>query len=237
MIAVALFAALFALGLPSQAGAAECQADICRDVETTPDGVYVLVVPILNTDCVWNVDVDFGDGTSAKYVFEGEKGLIGSHMFPAPGVYIVRIDSGEGHSPTDQECLELTIEATVTYPEPVEPPSEPPKGEPPAGAPPGGGTAPGQEPVAADGQAPDASGAPGTKAASEPVAYWRHCRASVLTHLVACGKGRRVARAALERLKRPGSARVSGFSCRLPQGAVQPIACARGEQRVLVPAG
>jgi hypothetical protein len=234
VIAAALVAALFVFGLPSQAGAAECHADICRDVETTPDGLYVLIVPILRTDCVWNVEVDFGDGTGAEYLFEGEKGLIGSHLFPEPGVYIVKIDSGAGTSATDQECIELTIEATVTYPEPVEPPDEPPKEEPP---PAGGGTTPAPATVAADSQVPDAGSPPGTKPTSERVAFWRHCRASVLTHLVACGKGRRVARAASEKLKQPGSARVSGFSCRLPRGGVQPIACARGEQRVLVPAG
>ena len=73
ILAAALVAASVGLGLPSQSVAAECEVDYCTEVETAPNGIYVLIVPGLNTDCVWNVEVDFGDGTSANTSSKGKR--------------------------------------------------------------------------------------------------------------------------------------------------------------------
>ena len=57
-------------------------------------------------DCVWQVHVDFGDSTSADYVFEGDKGLTGSHKFPSYGKYEVSFAISDGYhknSPTGRK--------------------------------------------------------------------------------------------------------------------------------------
>ena len=81
--ALALLTVVLLLSAP-RADAA-CPTEYCTDAS----GGYTLTVEPLSgpifgpyADCVWQVHVSFGDGSSADYVFEGEKGLTGSHTFP-----------------------------------------------------------------------------------------------------------------------------------------------------------
>lgn len=96
---------------------------------TNDAGFFELHVPPLGTegleglyrDCVWQVHIDFGDGTTANYVFEGEKGLSGSHTFPHYGEYAVAItlhNSYHKPNPTGSECVNPPKTATVLYRDP-----------------------------------------------------------------------------------------------------------------------
>jgi hypothetical protein len=125
LLAAALIAACALSGLAAPAAGAvpACpEGKVCTD-ET---GKYVLDVPPLPTappysayrDCVWQVHVDFGDGTAADYTFEGEVGLSGSHTFPHFGEYQVAITLSHSHhkaEPAGPECLNPPQKATVLY--------------------------------------------------------------------------------------------------------------------------
>jgi hypothetical protein len=216
-------------------------------VETDANGIYNLYVPPLSVvatlypqvaplqDCYWEtVEANFGDGSpNETYVWDATKAMTGSHTFPAPGSYTVHIDATQGHHvPSGEPCPDFPITATVTYPEP--PPVEPPTEKPPPEKTGGGDTVPPLLPVGPVTTTPNAfdqSGPPGGNV------YWRRCRGDVLTHLVTCRKGRRVAGRALERLARRGSARVAGFACRLTPASARPLTCSRGTERILGPAG
>jgi hypothetical protein len=128
VLAIALVGAFALSGLAAPAAGAvpACpEAKVCTDEA----GKYVLNVPPLPTappygayrDCVWQVHVDFGDGTSADYTFEGEVGLSGSHTFPHFGEYHVAITLSHSHhkaEPTGPECLNPPQKATVLYRDP-----------------------------------------------------------------------------------------------------------------------
>jgi hypothetical protein len=237
-----------AVAAPSARAAESCPTPpLC--VETDQHGNYYLSVPPLSLvalvypqveplkDCYWEaVGVDFGDGSpDATYVWDATKELTGSHKFPAPGVYTVHVDATQGtHQESGLPCPDFPITATVTYPVPPpveEPPVEEPPAEPPPGQTEGGGTG-ASNLVAAGATAPDAfSQAPG-----EANAYWRRCRAGVLTHGVSCRKGRRVASGARRGLARGGSTRVAGFTCSLQPALSRPLTCRRGPARIEAPA-
>jgi hypothetical protein len=236
-----IVAVLIAVGAavmpPPQAGAAKpCPIDYCTD----PSGEYVLEVPPLGgfleayADCVWNAYVDFGDGTSQVYVFDASVGLTGSHVFPTAGVtYTVVVILREGaHAQGGEPCPDYSQSAEVLFRTPAEEADDPPPNKPIDE----GGTVPDLTPVAPDGQTPNPWTAPaGDEPSAEATRYWRRCRGGVHTHLVSCRKARRVARAAIARLARPGNVQAGGFACRLPPGVVRSIVCQRGEQSILVP--
>lgn len=215
---------------------------------TDSNGKYVLSVPALTynpflaeyADCVWKVHVDFGDGTSEEYVFDASVGLTGEHVFPTRGItYTVEIQLREGvHYKTGEPCPDYGLSPLVRYrtaaeeadDPPAEPPEEPP--EPPAEQ---GGATPGPNPPAPDGGSATNPLTPGP--APERTGYWKRCRGAVFAHHVGCRKARRVARAAAEKLVRPGTAGARGFACRLRRGPLPSIVCKRGERRVLAPLG
>jgi hypothetical protein len=226
---------------PTAEATKPCPVKYCTD----STGKYVLTVPPLTdnpvlsglADCVWDVRVTFGDGTEEDYVFDASVGLTGSHTFPTPGMsYVVQIHLGEGHHAQGGEsCPEYDQVAEVLYRTPGEEEDEPVEETPtgPTDPPEQGGAGTGPVPVAPTANAP---GEPGVAPISaDPDPYWRRCRGAIRTHLVSCRKGRRVAGAATAKLTRPGSAKVSGFTCRLPAGGTQPIVCARRAQRILLP--
>jgi hypothetical protein len=239
IIAAVLVAFLAAAVSAPPAGAAKpCPVEYCTD----SSGRYVLEVPPLTynpfladyADCVWNVEVDFGDGTQGDYVFDAAVGLTGEHVFPMPGTsYTVQVWLREGaHSESEEPCPDYGQSATVRYrteaeeadPPPVEGPPQPKPGEPPT---------PGPPPTAPNVQETPDSGASAPE--PEPTAHWKRCRGGVYAHLVGCRKARRVAGAAGTKLTRPGTAQARGFACRLPRGPLQSIVCKRGEQSVLAP--
>jgi hypothetical protein len=128
VLATALVGACALSGLLATAAGAvpACpEGKVCTDEA----GKYVLNVPPLPTappysayrDCVWQVHVDFGDGTAADYTFEGEVGLSGSHTFPHFGEYHVAITLSHSYhkaEPTGPECLNPPQKATVLYRDP-----------------------------------------------------------------------------------------------------------------------
>jgi hypothetical protein len=244
-----IVAVLVALGVatvsaPSAGADVPCPVQYCTD----SDGEYVLLVPALSpnhpvfgpyADCVWAVEVDFDDGTAEHYLFDAAVGLTGSHVFPEPGrTYIVQIGLTEGHhGQTTDPCPNLGLSAEVRFRTPAEEtgdPDVPPPPPPPPTVPPD----PGELVTPPSAASETATASPPDEPASAPESgpYWRNCRRGVYTHQVGCRKGRRVARSAVARLSRPGNVRAGGFSCRLPRGPLQSIACqGRGEQRILAP--
>jgi len=223
---------------PSAGAAKPCPAGYyCTD----STGKFVLEVQPLTynpffsdyADCVWKVQVDFGDGTSEDYVFDASVGLSGEHIFPTRGeTYSVQIQLREGvHSKTEEPCPDYGLGAQVLYRTAAEEADDPPETptEPPL-VPTGQGGTPPPAPAAADGEIPH-FGQPEPGSAR----YWKRCRRGVYAHLVRCSKARGIARAAGAKLTRPGTAQAKGFSCRLPRGPLQSIACKRGEQSVLAP--
>jgi hypothetical protein len=227
-------AAIFA---PSASATKPCpKGHYCTD----PSGEYVLEVEPISpnnlllgayADCVWDAHVEFGDGTSGDYVFDAAVGITGSHVFPTPGTtYTVVVDLSDGHhGQTKDPCPDYSRSAKVLYRTPAEEADDPPPWVPIDQ----GGTVPPLIPVAPATQIPNPWTAqpPPTP---ESNAYWRSCGGGVLTHLVTCKKGRRVAKAASGRLTRPGTAQVNGFTCRL-RGSQQSAVCRRGEQIVRAP--
>jgi hypothetical protein len=248
--ALALLTAALLLWAP-QASAA-CPTEYCTDAT----GSYTLSVEPLSgpifgpyADCVWQVHVDFGDGTSADYVFEGEKGLNGSHKFPSYGKYEVRITISAGYhknSPSHESCPSLGKTAYVTFQDPAKVAEEEAKAkeeaeeaeEAPSGETPGeksnGGPAAGGSTGSGAGVGEEEGEFSGTRGAH----LWDRCPTGVYVHEVACGKARKVVARAKEKLvKRRRSARVSGFSCKLDPGRSRPISCRRGKSRILGPPG
>jgi hypothetical protein len=224
---------------PSAGATKPCPAGYyCTDA----NGKYVLSVPPLTynpflaeyADCVWQVHVDFGDGTSEDYVFDAAVGLTGEHVFPTAGVtYTVVVQLREGvHDQSGEPCPDYGQTAQVRYRTAAEEADDPPETptEPPFVPVDQGGTV--APPVAADGEVPN-FGQPGQS--PDSARYWKRCGGGVYAHLVRCRRARGIARAAGARLARPGTALVKGFSCRLPRGPLQSIACKRGEQSVLAP--
>jgi len=240
--AVLLVLTAAALLAPPAAATKPCPVQYCTD----PSGEYVLEVEPLSTsplspfaayaDCVWNAHVDFGDGTSADYVFDAAVGITGSHVFPTPGVtYAVTVSLSDGHhGETTNPCPDYVVGVNVRYRTPAEEADDPPGPGTPVD---GGGTQPDPPPLERDASIPNAL-APIEPTPTSPlrVVYWRHCGSGLLTHLVSCRKGRGVATAASGRLTGPGTVQVRGFACRLLRGPPR-VVCRRGEQRILLPGG
>jgi hypothetical protein len=253
LLASALVSTACAIALPAPASAvAACPpGKYCTDAT----GKYTLTVPPLPTtgilaayrDCVWQVHVNFGDGSGADYVFEGEVGLSGSHTFPNYGEFHVTAALSNGYhrnAPT-QMCPDYTQYATVLYRSPAEiaeaeakekqeqeekekSPGEKPNEAPGAGGQPigsGGGRSTGQEEGTSGGSGP-----------SHPILVWRSCSHNVYAHRVACRKARKVISGAQDKLSDRKSARVAGFQCHLTDD-LRPISCRRGKGRVLGPLG
>ncbi len=228
------------------AGAAEPCPTPPLCVETDAKGVYFLSAPPLTLvsafypqvkpleDCLWErVEVDFGDGSPDEiYVWNATQYLNGSHTFQTPGTYTVHINATQGHHlDSGEPCPDFPLTATVTYPKPpppkTDPPADPPDDPPTVVPTDQGKTVPSLLPVAAD----TSIASPWNPAAEEPV-YWRRCR-NMLVHLVTCRKGRRLARAVTSKLDRAGAALVGDFRCRLIPASPWPVVCRRDEQRVL----
>lgn len=240
-----LAAAIAALGagavLPASAGATKpCPIAYCTD----SNGKYVLEVPPLTdnpflaeyADCVWNVHVDFGDGTSGDYVFDAAVGLTGSHVFPTPGTkYAVTIALSEGHhGQTADPCPDYGQGAEVLYRTPAEEADDPPPPQGPWVPVEQGSIVPAPIAVLPDSSTYTPWAPPGELlAAPVPAPYWQDCGGSVRAHLVGCRKSRVVARLAGGVLTRPGSAGVAGFACR--RRPALPIVCRHGAQRISLP--
>jgi hypothetical protein len=249
--ALALLTAALLLWAP-KANAA-CPTEYCTDAT----GSYTLSVEPLSgpifgpyADCVWQVHVDFGDGTSAEYVFEGEKGLSGSHKFPSYGKYEVNFTISAGYhknSPSHESCPSLGKTAYVTFQDPAEVAEEEAKAKEEAKAREEAEKAPsGETPGEKSSGGPGAEGSTGSGGGAgeggfsgkREVHLWNRCPTGVYVHQVACGKARRVIAGAKEKLvKRRRSARVAGFSCKLDPGRPRPISCRRGMSRILGPPG
>lgn len=111
----------FASGaMPASAPAtasATCSAgvNLCTDENGT--GSYTLTrQPGDKSDCIWNIHVDFGDGSGGDYLFNGAP-LIVSHTYARPGRYTVRGSASGGHSPSAKwTCPDYSVAATVEYP-------------------------------------------------------------------------------------------------------------------------
>ena len=215
---------------------------------TNESGEYALTVPPLTgnpifgayADCVWQVHVDFGDGTGADYVFEGDKGLSGTHTFPQYGEYqvIAALSNGYHKNSPPATCPPYTEIVTVLYQDPSEP-ETPPKQEPkeekpkekPGGKPGGGSTGSGGGKSGGQG-----GGEEGEAGGGHPISIWSSCSHGVYAHRVPCGKARRVIEGAQEKLADRSAARAAGFQCHLTKGLF-PISCRRGKGRVLGPLG
>jgi hypothetical protein len=236
---LAALLALLMLTAPSRSAAACPTEPFC--VTTDANGTYVLNVPPASViafykpefaaleDCVWQVAVDFGDGSpNGAYEWVASTGLTGSHTFPAPGVYTVHIDATGGiHSESGEPCPDLQIVATVTYPEPASPPVAPPP-EGPSGGSPSGGPHGGSGPAIF----PNVAAAP---AGAVAPTFWRRCRRGVVTHRVACRRGLAIVQLARTRLPGAGTARAAGFACQLRSGSPRPVHCRRGARLVFAP--
>lgn len=260
--------ALIALGPPAAGAAPPCpQGKVCTD----NNGFYELAVPPLPDegiygayrDCVWHVHVDFGDGSSADYIFEGEVGLSGSHTFPHYGEYAVVITLSDSHhkaNPTGAECLNPPQHATVLYRDPSKF-AEEEQSE--AAAKAAAEQREREERQAAkekrEREAQEAakkrqekearekkregergSTAPSTGSGSEEGGkggggFWTTCRRAIYAHKVPCAKAQRVIAHAGKRLTRRGSTKVSGFSCRFDPDRSRPLGCRRGPSRILGP--
>jgi hypothetical protein len=244
-VLIALLAGVAIMFLPAPARAS-CSADYCLSfyVSTDSSGTYTLEIPpgfiggtVLKGlgDCEWEAKADFGDGSpQAQYTFSAEAGLTASHTFPPYGTYLVQIDAINGHHTASKGelCPSIHIEATVTYSEPASPPPGEPPSEKPTGGPSGGsqgGHGPSVSPNVEVG-----GGDQQQTRAGQP--FWRRCGGGLLTHRVACSRGRRVVAGWLvhKRRGRP-HARVAGFSCRQRPRAKRPVACRRGGRRILAP--
>jgi hypothetical protein len=231
---------LLALLAPQRAQAVDCETAICIAMKRTTNskGEASLVVPPDAVGqlpwgldgCTWQVKVQFGDGSPSEEIeFKEESGLVASHTFPEPGVYLMTVDAIEGVRSDLSECPDVHIDVTVTYPEPPPPKEEPGPEEP--------GTEP---PLASPGSAgsagsPMSSVTPPSSAGSQNAPYWRDCGGGIRAHRVPCRKARRVIRAARSflsraRLEQGASFRVEGFSCRLRRGS---LSCRHGSRRVL----
>ena len=242
MVALAFLVLAFILIAPQRAEAIDCQTAICVSLpERTTDakGKYTLFIPAdyvgtqypdLN-GCTWQVNAQFGDGSEPEeYEFHEESNFGASHAFPEAGHYQVVIDATEGERSDHSECPDVHIEVPVTYPVPPPPKEEESAPESPGVQPPGGGGGGGA--AAAATQQP--AGAAPQPQPRPP--YWHACGGGVRAHLVACGKAKRVIRAARAllaraRLEQGATFRVAGFSCRLRGNG--DVACRRGKQRVL----
>jgi hypothetical protein len=229
--ALALLCAAAVLA-PSAGATKPCPIEYCTD----SSGEYVLEVPPLTklyppyADCIWNVHVDFGDGTDEEYLFDAAIGMTGSHVYPTPGTTytVVAVLSNGHHGQTKDPCLDYSLSGEVLYRTPAEEADDPPFVPTDQG-----GTVPPLLPVAPYTVTPNAWTPTPTPPPPTPAAatYWLQCHGGVLTHLVSCRKGHKIAKAASGRLTRSGTAQVIGFTCRLrsPRSTV----CRRGEQRVL----
>jgi hypothetical protein len=123
---VAVATCAIGVALLAPAGASACPAGkYCTDA----NGVYELIVPSLEgpvygpyRSCVWEVHVDFGDGTKEDLIFEGEKGITRSHKFPSYGTYTVRfmLTNGMRTDANPAPCPNYPQEVTVLYQSPAE---------------------------------------------------------------------------------------------------------------------
>ncbi len=194
--------------------------------------------------CTWDVYVDFGDGTSEDYVFDGMVGLDRLAPLPDPGVtYTVHVNLSNGHSEEPGIiCFDYATSSQVRYrtaAEEVDPPEE--EAAPPEetegdgdGAPGGGGQeSAGPAPTAAAGVGrPGAAHGAGARSAVEALLEALRRLAPDPPGRLPQGPARRAAARAGE-LSAPGSARVGGFSCRLRAGRARPIVCRRGRRGIL----
>jgi hypothetical protein len=247
--ALSVLLPVFVALLTPAPSAAACPEDVDLCGTTNKQGTYFLQIPPFSflskipgyeelaalEDCVWEVEVDFGDGSpNETYTFDAAIGLSGSHTFPEPGTYIVRVQAREGvHAGSGQPCPDFERTAAITYPEPPpapEPPPEPPP-DPPGADPPQ--------------SSPATSGNGGIVLDSRPASslpHWRRCTGEVLTRGVGCRKARRVIRRATKAVERLSAAfggwlpaRAAGFRCRLRHTPTAELACRRGARRVIAP--
>jgi hypothetical protein len=245
-----LLTAFAVLSSPTPTAAA-CpeEFDLCGT--TNKQGTYFLQIPSFSflsqipgyeelaalEDCVWEVEVDFGDGSpNETYTFDASIGLSGSHTFPAPGTYIVHVQAREGvHAGSGEACPDFDQTAAITYPEPPPPPPLEPPGEDPPETPaePSGGTTP-----------PPSGGAGPEPGPAQPALRprWRRCGGEVLAKDVGCRKARKVIRRASKLLGRLPAAfggwlpeRAAGFRCRLRHTPTAELACRHGGRRIIAP--
>jgi hypothetical protein len=254
---VATLASVAVLLPPPDRAEAECTADICVPMQfvTDQNGTYLLIItpfmveatlpPALH-DCVWDVEAQFGDGSPAEeYTFDATKSFSASHQFSEPGVYLVVVHARNGvQADTLEPCPSIQIDATVIYPEPPLPPPPPPDPPPDPPDPPAPGPVGSPGPTSSPAAVDAPLGSTDSGASEQAGAYWRDC-GRVLAHALGCAKAARVARRARSILSRarkgrfaaPPAFRVLGFSCRVRHDAALPLACRRGERRLLAPLG
>jgi hypothetical protein len=263
MLATLPLAAVLAAALIAPSTAAACpQGGYCTD----SSGTYELVVPPFPTegiygqfhDCVWNVHVEFGDGESADYVFEAEKGLSGSHTYPHYGRYTASFTASNGYHKNNpgetcpgktesffvywQSAQEIAEEEALTKAEKeakeqkeaeekaaIEAQKQKEREEREA-----------RERAARErfGGGTGGSGSEGSSGGggqTGPV-YWRTCRGRIQVHGVGCSKARKViGRARRKNLYEGGPQEILGFACHLTGTRPAQISCRRGKRRVLAP--
>jgi hypothetical protein len=258
-----LLGGLLAVALMAPASAAACPSDgVCTD----SGGKYTLTVPPLSgtpfaeeASCEWKkVHVEFGDGTSQNYEFNGEVGISKEHTFPHYGKFRVEIAISEGHR-TDtnpKPCYEGPLpSANVYFQSPQEIAAEEAqiKAEKEA-----------KEKKEAEKKAAEEakkqkereereareqaarekfsgsgnSGSEGSSGGGQggPATFWQSCRGKILVHGVGCPKARKViGRARRRDLIDEGTQDILGFSCHVTGTLPARIACRRGKSRMLAP--
>ncbi len=257
---VGFLAGAGALTSPPKAEADCSLINLC--IETDPGGTAHLNVPPLSQvalfrpevkpleDCLWEVvDVNFGDGSpTAVYVWDATKNLTGSHTFPHPGEYKVKILATSGHhleslAVPPKACPDLPVEAKVIFPSGSEKPAVETPVETPGKTP---VEMPGKSPGSGEGAKKGGSGAGKSIPAAEeekgsgpshPILIYKRCPEDIYTHRVPCTKAAKVIAAAIKKLSTRRAARITGFRCTLDPSLSRPISCRRGDGRILGPLG
>jgi hypothetical protein len=263
-VAAVLGAALLA---PSSASACPTGAS-CTDEH----GNYELVIPPYSAtgsqaglyDCVWQAQVEFGDGASAFGTFEAEKGLTVSHTFALHRIYLVHFIARNGHheNAPDEACSDVGREFIVFFQTPQEVAEEEQlakeareareakekKEAEERAAMEANGRQEQEAREARERAAAEKLGGAGSASGSGPKGisgdgggqtvpdYWLSCRGRVQVHRVGCAKARKVVGGARRKnLLEVGPQQILGFTCRLTRARPAQISCRRGKARVLAP--
>lgn len=254
-------AAVLGAALLAPASASACpNGAYCTDSA----GNYTLTVPPLTgqpvfgqyASCEWDVHVDFDDGTTKNYKFNGEVGLTDSHKFPTYGEYLVESALSNGHRTDGStgECPDYRPPlARVLYQSPqqieeeenltqAEREAKEKKEAEERAAKEAKKQKEREEREAREKAAKEkfggSSGGSGSEGSSggqsEPPSFWKTCRGQITAHGVGCPKARKViGRARRIDLIDEGPQQVLGFRCHVTGSLPARISCRRGKSRIL----
>ncbi len=262
LLATLPVAAVLGAGLLLPSSAAACPSDgVC----TNSSGEYTLTVPPLSgpvygpyASCEWDVHVDFHDGTTADYVFNGEVGISKTHTFLPYGRFRVEIKLSNGHrtDASTEECPNVPLSATVYHQSPQEIAEEEQRVKEEKEA---KEKKEQEEKTAKEakkqkeqeereareraaqekfGGGTGGSGSEGSSGGGGQTgpAYWQTCRGRIQVHGVGCAKARKVVgRARRKNLFEEGPQEILGFTCHLTGTRPAQISCRHGKRRILAP--